>query len=154
VLTLPRQKIGVEGTLQHESSTTAGYNQPTIDEYLRKRLMPVEGAIPHLPGIEMYGNSIPAGTVGGDLFEYINVQQRYDIDARIQRAVNCRRSFLNRYEQMSLRVTRLTIMSGGYNPDQDSDPKRKPSTGRRGVRNRCGWQKTCTNFTPQQACCW
>ena len=61
---------------------------PTIDEYLRKRLMPVEGAIPHLAGIEMYGNSIPAGTVGGDLFEYINFQQRYNIDARIARALN------------------------------------------------------------------
>ncbi len=48
--------------------------------------MPVEGAIPHLEGIEMYGNSIPAGTAGGDLFEYINFQQRYDIDARIRRA--------------------------------------------------------------------
>src|SRR6476660_472769 len=56
---------------------------PSIDEYLRKRLMPVEGAIPRLAGIDMYGNSIPAGTVGGDLFEYINFQQRYNIDARI-----------------------------------------------------------------------
>ena len=36
---------------------------------------------------EMYGCSIPAGTVGGDLFEYINFQLRYDIDARIQRAL-------------------------------------------------------------------
>src|SRR6476659_11095936 len=68
---------------------------PTIDEYLRKRLMPVEGAIPHLLGIEMYGNSIPAGTVGGDLFEYINFQQRYDIDARIQRALNLSKEFLD-----------------------------------------------------------
>ena len=58
------------------------YNAPSIDEYLRKRLVPVEGAIPHVQGIEMYGNSIPAGAVGGDLFEYINFQQRYDIDAR------------------------------------------------------------------------
>jgi hypothetical protein len=94
MLTLPRQKIGVEGPLQHESSTAADHNQLTIDEYLRKRLMPVEGAIPHLPGIEMYGNSIPAGTVGGDLFEYINFQQRYDIDARIQRAVKLSKEFL------------------------------------------------------------
>ena len=68
---------------------------PSIDEYLRKRLMPVEGAIPHLPGIEMYGNSIPAGTVGGDLFEYINFQQRYDIDARIRRAVKLSKQFLD-----------------------------------------------------------
>jgi serine phosphatase RsbU (regulator of sigma subunit) len=58
----------------------------TIDEYLRKRLLPVEGVIPRLPGIDMYGNSIPAGAVGGDLFEYINFQQRYNIDARIARA--------------------------------------------------------------------
>ncbi len=66
----------------------------TIDEYLRDRLMPVEGAIPLIPGIEMFGNSIPAGTVGGDLFEYINFQQRYDIDARIQRAQRLSREFL------------------------------------------------------------
>src|SRR6202166_2739206 len=59
----------------------------TIDEYLRKRLMPVEGAIPQLAGIDMYGNSIPAGPVGGDLFEYINFQQRYNIDARIAGAL-------------------------------------------------------------------
>src|SRR5215472_16171558 len=67
---------------------------PTIDTYLRERLMPVEGAIPHIAGIEMFGNSIPAGTVGGDLFEYINFQQRYDIDARIQRAQRLAKEFL------------------------------------------------------------
>ena len=70
------------------------YRDPSIEEYLLKRLMPVEGAIPHLPGIEMYGNSIPAGTVGGDLFEYINFQQRYDINARIQRAQKLSKEFL------------------------------------------------------------
>ena len=66
----------------------------SIDEYLRKRLMPVEGAIPQLAGIDMYGNSIPAGPVGGDLFEYINFQQRYDIDARIARALKLCRAYL------------------------------------------------------------
>src|SRR5579863_220647 len=57
-----------------------------LDNYLRKRLKPVEGAIPRLPGIEMFGNSIPAANADGDLFEYINFQQRYNIDARIERA--------------------------------------------------------------------
>jgi len=66
----------------------------TIDDYLRQRLMPVEGAIPHIPGIEMYGDSIPVGTVGGDLFEYINFQQRYDLDARIARAITLSKEFL------------------------------------------------------------
>ena len=70
------------------------YTAPTIDEYLRKRLMPVEGTIPHVQGIEMYGNSIPAGTVGGDLFEYINFQQRYDIDARVEGALNRSKQYL------------------------------------------------------------
>src|SRR5690348_3616522 len=70
------------------------YTDEGIDEYLRKRLMPVEGAIPHLPGIEMYGNSVPVGTVGGDLFEYINFQQRYDLDERIQQALKLSKAFL------------------------------------------------------------
>src|SRR5947209_2440547 len=73
---------------------TSAYTDLSIDEYLRKRLMPVEGAIPHIPGIEMYGNSIPVGTVGGDLFEYINFRQRYDIGARIQRALRLSKEFL------------------------------------------------------------
>ncbi len=66
----------------------------SIDEYLRKRLMPVEGAIPQLAGIDMYGSSIPAGTVGGDLFEYINFQQRYNIDARIAGALKLSSEYL------------------------------------------------------------
>src|SRR5271169_6187463 len=73
---------------------TTPFTPSTIDEYLRKRLMPVEGSIPHVQGIEMFGNSSPAGTVGGDLFEYINFQQRYDIDARIQRALKRSKEYL------------------------------------------------------------
>src|SRR2546421_1014917 len=76
------------------SLMTSAYTDLSIDEYLRKRLMPVEGAIPHIPGIEMYGNSIPAGSVGGDLFEYINFQQRYDIDARVRQALTLSKEFL------------------------------------------------------------
>jgi serine phosphatase RsbU (regulator of sigma subunit) len=68
--------------------------EPGIDEYLRKRLMPVEGAIPHLARTDMYGNSIPAGSVGGDLFEYINFQQRYNIDARIEAARRLSKEYL------------------------------------------------------------
>jgi serine phosphatase RsbU (regulator of sigma subunit) len=73
---------------------TKANTPPSIDEYLHKRLMPVEGAIPHIQGIEMFGNSVPVGTVGGDLFEYINFQQRYDIDARIQQAQRLAKEFL------------------------------------------------------------
>lgn len=73
---------------------TTAQPQPSIDEYLRRRLMPVEGSIPRLAGIDMYGNSIPVGRVGGDLFEYINFQQRYNIDARVARAVQLSADYL------------------------------------------------------------
>ena len=66
-----------------------------IDEYLRERLMPVEGSIPQIPGIEMYGSSVPVETVGGDLYEYINFQQRYDISARIEQALKLSKEFLD-----------------------------------------------------------
>src|ERR1043165_9836423 len=65
-----------------------------IDDYLRQRLMPVEGTIPQIPGIEMYGNSMPSGIVGGDLFEYINFEQRYDLDTRIERALTLSKEYL------------------------------------------------------------
>src|SRR5438552_18799863 len=68
--------------------------EPSIDEYFRKRLMPVEGVIPQLAGIDIYGNAIPAGSVGGDLFEYINFQQRYNIDARIARALRLSKEYV------------------------------------------------------------
>src|SRR5437660_9117262 len=82
-------------TAAPDSAMTKAYTVPSIDEYLRERLMPVEGAIPHISSIEMFGNSIPAGTVGGDLFEYINFQQRYDIAARIHRAHRLSTDFLD-----------------------------------------------------------
>ena len=66
----------------------------SIDKYLRERLMPVEGSIPHISGIEMYGNSVAVESVGGDLFEYINFQQRYDIDARIEQALKLSKEYL------------------------------------------------------------
>jgi len=74
---------------------TSEHTDLSIDDYLRERLMPVEGSIPRIPGIEMYGNSVPVETVGGDLFEYINFQQRYDIDARIQQALKLAEEFLD-----------------------------------------------------------
>jgi serine phosphatase RsbU (regulator of sigma subunit) len=57
-------------------------------QYLAQRLMPAAGAIPHIPGIEIFGRTIPLnGIVGGDLISYVNFQERYDLDARIRRAL-------------------------------------------------------------------
>ncbi len=57
-------------------------------QYLSQRLMPAPGAIPHIPGIDVYGVTLPLnGIAGGDLITYINFQDRFDLDARIRRAL-------------------------------------------------------------------
>jgi serine phosphatase RsbU (regulator of sigma subunit) len=96
-----------------------------IDEYLRKRLKPVEGVIPQLAGIEMFGNSIPATNADGDLFEYINFQQRYNIDARIGRA----NKFATQY----------------LDPVPDGSPARNT------VEAHLDWLKSRPDYTPEEA---
>jgi len=47
-------------------------------------LMPEAGAIPRIPGVDIYGISVPLnGIAGGDLITYVDFQERYDLDARI-----------------------------------------------------------------------
>jgi serine phosphatase RsbU (regulator of sigma subunit) len=56
-------------------------------QYLAKRLMPTTGSIPHLSGIDIHGITVPLnGVAGGDLITYVNFRDRFDLDARIQRA--------------------------------------------------------------------
>jgi serine phosphatase RsbU (regulator of sigma subunit) len=56
-------------------------------QYTAKLLTPVPGAIPMVPGIDIYGISIPFnGMAGGDLITYVNFQDRFDLDARVGRA--------------------------------------------------------------------
>ena len=104
---------------------TTSQLEPSLGDYLRKRLMPVEGAIPQLPGIEMYGNSIPAGTVGGDIFEYINFQQRYNIAARIARALRLSKEYL--------------------------EPLPKGQTPRNSIDDQVRWLKSKAGYTPTVA---
>jgi len=57
-------------------------------QYLAKRLMPAAGAIPRITGIDIHGMTVPLnGVAGGDLITYVNFEDRFDLDARIQRAV-------------------------------------------------------------------
>jgi serine phosphatase RsbU (regulator of sigma subunit) len=71
-------------------------SDPSIDQelrmganYMAQRLMPAPGAIPHLPGTDVYGMMIPFnGVAGGDLITYVNFQERFDLDKRIQLALS------------------------------------------------------------------
>ena len=56
-------------------------------EEIALRLKPQPGEIPKLPGIDVAGTIIPlAGPIGGDHIIYIDFKQRYDLDARIEKA--------------------------------------------------------------------
>jgi serine phosphatase RsbU (regulator of sigma subunit) len=57
-------------------------------QYLAQRLMPAPGAIPRIPGIDIYGMSVPFnGIAGGDIITYLNFQERFDLDTRIKYAL-------------------------------------------------------------------
>lgn len=57
-------------------------------EYLAQCLNPESGAVPHIQNVDIYGMSVPLnGIAGGDLITYVNYQERYDLEARISRAM-------------------------------------------------------------------
>jgi serine phosphatase RsbU (regulator of sigma subunit) len=54
-------------------------------EEIALQLKPDPGEIPRLPGIDIYGATIPlAGAIGGDHIIYIDFKQRHDLDGRIE----------------------------------------------------------------------
>jgi len=56
-------------------------------EEIALQLKPEPGEIPKLPGIDVFGTTIPlAGAIGGDHIIYIDFKQRHDLDARIEHA--------------------------------------------------------------------
>ena len=58
-------------------------------QYLAQRLTPTAGTIPHIPGIDIHGVSLPLnGMAGGDLLTYVDFQARFDLDSRIRRALD------------------------------------------------------------------
>ena len=57
-------------------------------EYTALHLIPSPGAVPQIPGVDIFGVTLPYnGIAGGDLITYVNFQERFDLDVRIQNAV-------------------------------------------------------------------
>jgi len=54
---------------------------------IAKYLVPLPGEVPRLGGIDVWGGSVQLnGSVGGDHITYIDFKQRFDLQARIERA--------------------------------------------------------------------
>jgi serine phosphatase RsbU (regulator of sigma subunit) len=57
-------------------------------QYTALHLIPSPGAIPRIPGIDIFGITIPLnGIAGGDLITYVNFEERFDLDVRIRNAI-------------------------------------------------------------------
>jgi hypothetical protein len=69
-------------------------------QYLAHRLTPTAGAIPRIPGIDIHGVTLPLnGVAGGDLLTYVDFQERFDLDARIRRALGLKHEDMARVLQ-------------------------------------------------------
>ena len=54
---------------------------------MARYIKPSSGEIPKLNGVDIYGDIIPLnGVIGGDHIIYVDFKQRYDLNARIQKA--------------------------------------------------------------------
>lgn len=75
--------------------------------YLAQCLTPAPGAIPQIPGVDIYGVTIPFnGVAGGDLITYVNFQERFDLDTRIRDAVS------QGHEEIARALQRLKRIGG------------------------------------------
>ena len=55
---------------------------------IARYIIPLAGEVPRLPGIDVWGGTRPlGGAVGGDHIIYVDFKQRFDLAARIARAV-------------------------------------------------------------------
>ncbi len=55
---------------------------------MTRYITPAPEEIPKIPGIDIYGASVPYnGMAGGDLITYMNFQERFDLNKRIQSAL-------------------------------------------------------------------
>lgn len=58
-------------------------------EDIAKYLMPQPGELPDIAGIDVFGGTLALnGSVGGDHIIYVDFKQRYDLHARINRAID------------------------------------------------------------------
>jgi hypothetical protein len=91
VLLAPRDLFetkGLTGITMEQFESRMDRELRTGAQYLAQCLMPEAGAIPRIPNVDIYGMTLPLnGIAGGDLITYVDFQERYDLDARIERAL-------------------------------------------------------------------
>src|SRR2546426_7864118 len=78
-----------------ESTNTIMQLASELDNFqeLARSFIPTPGDIPNVNGIDIFGGTLAlSGSVGGDLIVYLDFKQLFDLDARIQHALDAGRS--------------------------------------------------------------
>lgn len=83
----PNDRIREEKIAPKEADSALNQELHMGAEYTALHLIPSPGAIPRIPGIDIFGITLPFnGVAGGDLITYVNFQDRFDLDVRIRNA--------------------------------------------------------------------
>jgi len=86
--TLPEGCANSEKSALKVSNTSLNKELHMGAQYTALHLIPSPGAIPQIPGIDIFGITLPYnGIAGGDLITYVNFQERFDLDVRIRNAI-------------------------------------------------------------------
>jgi len=89
VRTLSGERTVTETQVTDKSKTALNRELHMGAEYTALHLIPSPGAIPQIPGVDLFGITLPYnGIAGGDLITYVNFQERFDLDVRIKNAVS------------------------------------------------------------------
>jgi hypothetical protein len=136
------------------SGPVAIQTEQGIDEYLRKRLMPVEGAIPHIARTDMYRSSIPAGTVAEIFSSTSTFSSATTSTGESPVHYSCRRNICNRFHPARLDGTRWMSTCTGCCPIPAWTTPLKQSIGRREAPNNEKSLTICASITRQRAFSW
>ena len=86
---LPGDSSGQDKTALKISDKALNQELHMGAQYTARHLIPSRGAIPQIPGIDIFGITIPHnGVAGGDIITYVNFQERFDLGVRIQNATD------------------------------------------------------------------
>src|SRR5260221_12115565 len=82
-------------------------------EEIAQHLIPKPGDLPRLEGMDVYGGTLALnGIVGGDHLIYVDFKQRFDLEARLQRAIAKGQPEVLQYLQRCQQTAGITMFDG------------------------------------------
>ena len=91
-------------------------------EEIMQLVKPKETSVPELEGIEVYGQSIPLYTIGGDHITYLDFKKRFDLEARLRQAYELGQQDVARHLESNRTKAGIYLMDVNGHQDTDALP--------------------------------